>query len=325
MKKLAILVAFVLAFGMTHGAFAHKSQIVGDFEIEVGWQNEPPLVGHENAITIMITNASQDEHDEEMHDEEASHDEETSDASHMQEEHEKILEEHEQMMQEHNEAMQGNMEKADVEEMMHNHMSLMEEHEMIMEEHESMQDQMTQEELDAMMSSHEQIRQDHEQMNQDHEKIIEMYGIEESEHDDHESTEHDDADHEHEEGVIGLESALESYVTLNDQQTALEFVEDSDVPGLYIAEYTPEETGHPVVHLVATINDEIFEVDFHPEEVEEHMDMSPLEQQNEGVPPNEVECSNDKVLMSKTSDGSAICVTQITAEKLLARSWAKYF
>lgn len=325
MKILAIFVALVLAFGMTHGAFAHKSQIVGDFEIEVGWQKEPPLVGHENAITIMITNTPHYEHDEEMYDEEATHDEETSDASRMQEEHKKILEEHEQMMQEHNEAMQGNMEKSDVEEMMHNHMSLMEEHEMIMEKHESMQDQMTQKEWDAIMLSHEQIRQDHERMNQDHEKIIEMYGIEVSEHEDHDSMDHDEIEHDYEEGISGLGSSLESYVTLNGKQTNLEFVEDSDTPGLYVANYTPNETGHPVVHLVITINDEVFEIDFHPEEVEAHLMMSPLKQQNEGVPPNEVECSNDKVLMSKTNDGSAICVTQITAEKLLARNWAKYF
>lgn len=318
MKTLAIFVAFVLAFGMTHSAFAHKSQIVGDYEIEVGWQNEPPLVGHENAITIMITNAPQDEHDEEIHNEE------TSDITHMQEEHEKILEEHEQMMQEHDEAMQGNMDKADVEEMIRKHMLLMEEHEMIMEEHESMQDQMTQEEWDAMVSSHKQIRQDHEQMKQDHEKIIEMYGIEESEHEDHDSMTHDEAEHDHEEGISGLESSLESYITLNGKQTDLEFVEDPNTPGLYVANYTPNETGHPVVHLVATINGEVFEIDFHPEEVEEHL-MSPLEQQNEGVPPNKVKCSNDKVLMSKTNDGSAICVTQPTAEKLLARNWAKYF
>ncbi|MBM3904390.1 MAG: hypothetical protein FJ357_04590 [Thaumarchaeota archaeon] len=316
MKKLAIFVAFVLVFGMTSGAFAHKSQVISNYEIEVGWENEPPLVGHENAITVMITNAPEDA-------EEMTHDEEMS-ADHIQEEHEAILQEHDQMMQEHTQAMEGNADKADVEEMMHKHMSLMEKHEKIMEEHESMQDQMTQEQIDTMMSSHEQIRKDHEQMNQDHEKILEMYGIEESEHD-RESMDSDAEEHDHEEGISGLESAFESYITLNGKMTALDFVEDQDLPGLYVAQYTPNEAGHPVVHLVVTINDEVVEADFHPEEIEEHIMTSPLAQQKEGISPNEVECSEDKVLMSKTSNGGAICVTESTAEKLLARNWAKYF
>ncbi|MEM3063975.1 MAG: hypothetical protein QW177_01220 [Candidatus Nitrosotenuis sp.] len=325
MKKIAVFVALVLAFGMVNGAFAHKSQVVGNYEIEVGWQNEPPLVGHENAITVMITNAPDESTHDDVHDEEMTHEdshEETSHMEHVQEEHEQILAEHEQMMQEHNEAMGGNMDKADVEEMIHRHMSLMDKHEMIMAEHESMQDQMAEDQWDEMMSAHQKIRQDHEQMMQDHEKLIEMYGIEESEHEDHDSVDHDMAERE---GISGLESSIEAYVTLNGKKTDLEFVEDHDMPGLYMADYMPSETGHPVVHLVVTINDEVFEVDFHPEKVEEHMLMSPLAQQNEGIPPNEVECRDDKILMSKTSDGSAICVTQSTAEKLLARNWAKYF
>lgn len=318
MKKLAIFVAFVLAFGMLNGAFAHKSQIVGNYEIEVGWQNEPPIIGHENAITAMITNAPQDEQDGEMEHNDAVN-ESTQDMASMQQEHEKMLSEHEQMMTEHNAAMGGNMDKADVEEMMHNHMTMMEEHEMIMEKHESMQDQMTQEEWDAMMQSHEKIRQDHDQMNQDHEKILEMYGIDEEE-----LMTHDDEEYDHGDGISGLASMFDSYVTLNDEMTALEFVEDQDMPGLYVAKYTPTAIGHPVVHLAVSINDEVFEADFHPEEVEEHA-MSPLAQQNDGVPPNEVMCNDDKVLLSKISNGSAICVTPDTAEKLLARNWAKYF
>jgi hypothetical protein len=134
---------------------------------------------------------------------------------------------------------------------------------------------------------------------------------------------HDDMEH-NQEGIGGLESMIDSYVTLNGKKTTLQFVEDQDVPGLYLAEYTPNESGHPVVHLSITIDDEVIEADFHPEAVEEHM-MSPRAQQDEGIPPNEVVCRDNKILMSKVSDGTAICVTQPTAEKLLARNWATYF
>ena len=326
MKKLAIFVAFVLAVGLASGASAHKSQVVGNYEIEVGWQNEPPIVDQDNAITIMITNAAEHQHDEEAtHDDEMMHDEnETATMDHMQEEHEQVLKEHEQIMQEHNEAMKGNLDKADVEKMMHDHMSLMEKHEKIMQEHESMKDQMTSEQFTTMMASHEQIRKDHEQMSQDHDKIMEMYGIDDTDHDseDHDAEAHDDG-HDSE-GISGLESTFESYVTVNGKMTALEFVEDQDMPGMYVAQYTPTESGYPIVHLTITTDDGTSEVDFHLEKIKEHV-ASPRQQQSQGVAPNEVECNAEKVLMSKASNGAAICVTQDTADKLFARNWAKYF
>lgn len=213
-KQLLIFVAFVLVIGMINSASAHKSQIVGNYEIEVGWKNEPPIVGETNAITIMVTHASEEEittgemeHDEMVHDEEAS----------------------------------------------------------------------------------------------------------------------DEMEHEHSEGISGLGSTLEADISLNGKKITLELIEDGDMPGLYVGEYTPAESGHPVVHLVGTLDDEVFEVDFHPEKIEGHVMMSPVQQQNEGVSPNEVECHEGKILLSKVSDGSAICLTPETADLLVARSWATYF
>ncbi len=205
-KQLVIFLAFVLAIGMMNGASAHKSQIVGNYEIEVGWENEPPIIGKENTIIIMITHAAEDEMEHEG------------------------------------------------------------------EAHDEMEDEM-----------------------------------------------------EHEGGISGLTSTLEVDVTLNGEKTALELGEDEDVPGLYTGEYTPSETGHPVVHVVGTLDDEVFEIDFHIEEVEGHIMMTPVQQQNEGITPNEVKCSEEKILLSKVSDGSAICVTPLTADRLLTRSWATYF
>jgi hypothetical protein len=80
-----------------------------------------------------------------------------------------------------------------------------------------------------------------------------------------------------------------------------------------------------VLHLVGTLDDEVFEIDFHPEAIEDHVTMTPIQQQREGVAPNEVECSEEKILLSKVSDGSAICVMPHTADLLVARSWATYF
>jgi len=57
-SKLAILAVFALTVGLIGNAYAHKSQVVGDYNIEVGWAKEPPLAGKQNAIEITVTTAS---------------------------------------------------------------------------------------------------------------------------------------------------------------------------------------------------------------------------------------------------------------------------
>ncbi|MEM4378547.1 MAG: hypothetical protein QXX85_06140 [Candidatus Nitrosotenuis sp.] len=57
-KKLAILAALVLSIGLVSSAYAHKSEVVGNYKIEVGWKNEPPIAGKKNAIEIIVTKAT---------------------------------------------------------------------------------------------------------------------------------------------------------------------------------------------------------------------------------------------------------------------------
>jgi hypothetical protein len=55
--KTKFLVAFlvvILAVGFS-SAFAHKTITVDQYEIEVGWRDEPPLVSQQNAIVFAIT------------------------------------------------------------------------------------------------------------------------------------------------------------------------------------------------------------------------------------------------------------------------------
>lgn len=68
--KIAAMVVFFVATGLVGNAFAHKSQVIGDYDIEVGWVKEPPVVGKKNAIEIVIAKAApsdkktpQDSHD----------------------------------------------------------------------------------------------------------------------------------------------------------------------------------------------------------------------------------------------------------------------
>jgi hypothetical protein len=145
-----------------------------------------------------------------------------------------------------------------------------------------------------------------------------------SEEEAHDEMSEEEAHDEMSEGVTGLASVLDVTIKLNDEITVLEMIEDEDTPGLYIGSFTPNEEGHPVLHLVTTIEDEVIEIDFHPEEVESHF-MSPLDQQREGTSPNEVECNSGLTLLAKKSNGSAICVKPQTAEILLARGLATNF
>ncbi|HXW02379.1 MAG TPA: PEFG-CTERM sorting domain-containing protein [Candidatus Nitrosotenuis sp.] len=42
-------------------AYAHKSEVIGDYKVEVGWDVEPPISGINNKITVLITYASSEE------------------------------------------------------------------------------------------------------------------------------------------------------------------------------------------------------------------------------------------------------------------------
>lgn len=62
MKKknlmLAGLISLVAVLFTIQVAFAHESITVGNYEIEIGWVNEPPIVGQQNAIVVNVSDTS---------------------------------------------------------------------------------------------------------------------------------------------------------------------------------------------------------------------------------------------------------------------------
>jgi len=52
----ALIIGGLLALAVTSIALAHTSLKVGPYTIEVGWVDEPPIVGEKNAVYISITN-----------------------------------------------------------------------------------------------------------------------------------------------------------------------------------------------------------------------------------------------------------------------------
>jgi hypothetical protein len=261
-RKIVVLAVFALFFGLLGSATAHKSEVIGNYEIEIGWENEPPIVGKENAIIIMIMSASTDETVEE-HDGAESDDAEDS-------------------MTESDDAEDSMTESDDAEDSM--------------TESDDAEDSMT--ESDDAEDS--------------------MTESDDAGHDDESEHEHDDV------GIPGLASILEVTVTLDDEETILEMTEDAETPGLYIGAYTPTKVGQPLVHVFGTIDEDTIEVTFHPEEVE-NAPVTPIQQQNNGVEPKDVTCPEDLVLLGKKTTNTAICVTQKTADLLIARGWAFLF
>ncbi|MEO7840767.1 MAG: hypothetical protein ABIU06_15600, partial [Anaerolineales bacterium] len=60
-KKLfitACLLALITLLTIYQTALAHESITVGDYELEIGWVEEPPIVGQQNAILVIVSDAS---------------------------------------------------------------------------------------------------------------------------------------------------------------------------------------------------------------------------------------------------------------------------
>ena len=89
--KFLVLLLLVASISVVGAANAHKSEVIGDYKVEIGWDKEPPIAGMDNKITVMITHASPEEKaaaEEPTHDE-AEREESTRDEStHDEAEHE---------------------------------------------------------------------------------------------------------------------------------------------------------------------------------------------------------------------------------------------
>lgn len=60
-KKLCIpacLIALMALLASYQTVLAHETITVGDYEIEIGWVNEPPVVGQQNAIVVNASDTS---------------------------------------------------------------------------------------------------------------------------------------------------------------------------------------------------------------------------------------------------------------------------
>lgn len=64
--KIIIIFSIIFFASMISPVFAHSAKVVGDFKIETGWKEEPPVEGISNAIEITVSLA--DEYDKATYD-----------------------------------------------------------------------------------------------------------------------------------------------------------------------------------------------------------------------------------------------------------------
>ncbi|CDI05742.1 hypothetical protein [Candidatus Nitrosotenuis uzonensis] len=90
MSKLLLLFSVALiSIGLLYGAYAHKSEVVDDYKIQVGWVKEPPIAGMKNAIEITVTKATASDkemansHDHVSHDKSQSHEDHSAHTNHV--------------------------------------------------------------------------------------------------------------------------------------------------------------------------------------------------------------------------------------------------
>jgi hypothetical protein len=57
----ACLLALIALLTRYSIVFAHESVTVGDYTVEIGWVNEPPLVGQQNAIVVNVSTTSDEQ------------------------------------------------------------------------------------------------------------------------------------------------------------------------------------------------------------------------------------------------------------------------
>jgi hypothetical protein len=55
---ISCLAVFIAVFLNVQLVFAHEGVTVGDYELEVGWVNEPPVVGQQNGIVVNVMDTS---------------------------------------------------------------------------------------------------------------------------------------------------------------------------------------------------------------------------------------------------------------------------
>jgi hypothetical protein len=304
------LLAFVIMSMSTGNAYAHTMDVAGDYKIEIGWDEEPPIQGIKNSIELVITHAT--------------------------EEDKKNAEEMRAMMMGNDMNNQMSMGSTDVDSYDEKIIPILNKFDTNKITASSAVSQISQiiNELNLEDDFGKEIASLIADVNSGimtNEDVvfalIDMLGTElpketnsmpamgnmDMEHDETMSVEKDHGD---EEGIPGLEKTVNVAVTLAGQTTSLK-MDKTQVDGIYLGEFTPKSTGFPVVHISGMIHDTEVDLDMHPEEIESLSILPPLKQIKLGIDPSDVQCKEGLQLFMRTHVESAICASDALGQRLM--------
>ena len=287
---------------MYGNAFAHTVDVAGDYKLEIGWHNEPPVVGMDNAITLQVTHAT----DFDKQSAEKLH--ASMGMKHMENYDEKII------------TILGDFDSNKI----NSSTALSQISKIIVDQNP---DDDTGIEIKNLIDDvHSGIINDEDALY----SLIDIFGTV-SHHkmdtstmkEDHMMSheEHDTADGE---GIDNLSNELSVEVILGDKTISLN-LEKTKFSGVYEAEFMPSMTGYPMVHVIGNIFQTPVDITFHPEAVEVLSSISPLKQMEHGINPDDVQCKDNLELFMRIQTESAICASPENGQKLMELGVVDYF
>ena len=129
---------------------------------------------------------------------------------------------------------------------------------------------------------------------------------------------------DHQGGIPGLENSLQITVTLSGNSKTMPLTA-TDVDGIYLGKFTPISAGYPVVNISGMIHDTKVDLDMHPEEVELLSILSPLKQISHGIAASDVQCKEGLELFMRTHEDSAICASSDLGQRLMELGVVDYY
>lgn len=308
-SKISILLLFtIVSLSLTGSAFAHTSDVAGDYKLEIGWHDEPPVVGMGNTITLEVTHATDFDKQsaEKMH--ASMNMKNMDDKMNMKNYDEKII------------AVLDNFDSNEL-----NSQTAISQISKIINEQNPDDDTgieiknliddvdsgiITDEDalysLIGMLGTVSPHKMDSSTMNEDH------------------TMSHEGHDTDNGEGINNLSNELNVEVMLKDKITSLNLVE-TKFSGVYEAKFMPAVAGFPMVHVTGNIFQTPVDITFHPEEIESLSTLSPLKQVENGINPSDVQCKNNLELFMRIQTESAVCVSPENGQKLLELGVVDYF
>jgi len=287
-----LLLSVIIGMSLSGSAFAHTDDIAGNYKLEIGWNEEPPIVGIDNKITLQVTHATDFDKNNanKMHN-----------MMNMENYDEKII------------VVLNNFDSNKI-----NSSTALSQISGIINK-QNLDDDTGKEIKNLIDDINSRIITDEDALY----ALIDMLGTEllHKMSSEHNTKNEDDVSGK---GVDNLSDDLSMKITIRAKTIPLN-LKETKFSGVYEAKFMPSITGYPVVHVTGNISQTPVDITFHPEEIESLSILRPLIQIENGINPADVQCKNNLELFMWIQTESAVCVSSENGQKLLELGVVDYF